>query len=59
MPNSLPPSTVKVTGIEPKGDKVCISVEVTMDVHRLADLGGQMLSVATKGLAATKKKKLV
>jgi hypothetical protein len=50
-------STVKVTAIEPCGDrKVCITMELVVDVNRLVDISSQMLSVAVKGAAAKKKK---
>ena len=50
-------STVKVTAIEPCGEnKVCITVELVVDVHRLADVSSSMLSVAAKGIASKKKK---
>jgi len=53
---SQPASTVKVTSIEPCGDnKVCISMELVVDVHRLADISSKMLSVAAKGVAKKKK----
>jgi hypothetical protein len=54
---STPPSTVKVTSIEPCGDgKVCISMELVVDVHRLAEVGSRLLSVAAKGASARRKK---
>lgn len=50
------PSTAKVTAIEPCGDnKVCITVELVVDVHRLVEISSQMLSVAAKGAARKKK----
>jgi hypothetical protein len=56
--SSQPASTIKVTSIEPCGDaKVCITMELVVDVHRMADVGGKMLSVAAKG-ALNKRKKL-
>jgi hypothetical protein len=55
---SHPASTVKVTSITPcGGDKVCITLELVVDVHRLADISSSMLSVAAKGVAQAKKKK--
>jgi hypothetical protein len=55
MPN-LPPSTIRVTAIEPQGeDKVLVTVEVLVDVHRMVEIGGKMLSVAAKGAAKKKK----
>ena len=48
-------STVKVTAIEPCGEnKVCITVELVVDVHRLADVSSSMLPVAAKGIASKK-----
>ena len=56
--SSSPASTIKVTSIEPCGEaKVCITVELMVDVHCLADVGGKMLSAAAKGASAAKKKK--
>ena len=53
---SHPPSTVKVTAINPCGDnKVCICMELVVDVHHLADVSSKMLSVAAKGVAKKKK----
>jgi len=50
------PSTVKVTAIEPCGEnKVCLTIELVVDVHRLVDVSSKMLSVAAKGAAKKKK----
>ena len=52
-----PATTTKITGIEPCGDnKVCITMELVVDVHYLAEVASKMLSAAAKG-ASTKKKK--
>ncbi len=52
----FPASTIKITGIESHGeDKVRITVEVLVDVHRMVEVGGKMLSVAAKGAAKKKK----
>ena len=52
-----PDSTVKVTNIVPCGEsKVCITMELVVDVHRLADVGSSLLQVAAKGASARKKK---
>ena len=49
--------TVKVTAIQPCGDnKVCITMELVVDVHHLAEVSSKMLSVAAKGVANKKKK---
>lgn len=54
---SSPASTVKVTSIEPCGEaKVCITVELVVDVHCLADVGGKMPNAAAKGASAAKKR---
>jgi hypothetical protein len=56
MPTT-PPSTIKVTNIEVCGDaKVCVTLEVVVDAHRMADVGGKMLSVAAKSASSRKKK---
>ena len=52
-----PASTVKVISIAPCSDsKVCITMELVVDVHRLAEVGSSLLHVAAKGAAAKKKK---
>ncbi len=52
-----PSSTIKVTSVEPCGDnKVCITMELVVDVHRMAEVGSRMLSVAAKGAASKRKK---
>lgn len=58
--SSFPPSTIKVTGIEPCGDgKVCIAMELVVDVHRLAEVSGDLMQTAVKQMKAqgAKKKK--
>ena len=56
--SSFPASTIKVTNIEPCGEgKVCITMQLVVDVHRLADVGSEMLHVAAKESASSKKKK--
>ena len=53
---NFPPSTIRITEIEPQGeDKVLVTVEVLVDVHRMVEIGGKMLSVAAKGAAKKKK----
>ena len=53
---NFPASTIKVTGIELFGeDKVRITLDLLVDVHRLVEVSGQMLSVAAKGAAKKKK----
>jgi hypothetical protein len=46
-----PPSTVKVTKIRPCGDtEVCITMELVVDVHRLAEVGSELLKAVTDKL---------
>jgi hypothetical protein len=60
--SSFPPSTVRVTGIEPHGEgKVRIHMELVVDVHRLAEVSGDLMQTAVKqmknqGAGARKKK---
>ena len=55
--SSLPPSTIKVTTVEPCGDgKVCITMQLIVDVHRLAEVSGEMMQTAVKQMKAKKKK---
>jgi hypothetical protein len=52
----FPASTVRITGIESHGDdKVRITLEVMVDVHRMVEVGGKMLSIAARGAAKKKK----
>jgi len=47
---------VKVTDIQPSGEnKVRITVELVVDVHRLAEVSSSMLQVAAKGASSRKK----
>jgi len=60
--SSFPPSTIKVTGIEPCGEgKVCIAMELVVDVHRLAEVSGELMQTAVKQMknqgAGAKRKK--
>ena len=58
--SSFPATTIKVTSIEPCGDaKVCITMEMVVDVHRLADVSGELMRTAVKQMKAegAKKKK--
>ena len=49
-----PPSTVKVTKIRPCGDtQVCITMELVVDVHRLAEVGTELLKAVTDKLNAS------
>jgi hypothetical protein len=54
---TLPPSTVKVVSVQPCGDtRVCVTLELMVDVHRMAEIGGEMLAVAANGVLKKKKK---
>ena len=61
MANHHPATTIKVVSVQPHGDgKVRITMELTADVHRLAEVGGEMLRTAmtqVKAERGTKKKK--
>ena len=53
---AFPPSTVKVVSVEPHGDtKVRIMMEMIIDVHRLADVGSEMLRTAMAQVKAEQK----
>ena len=52
-----PATTVKVTSVEPCGDtKVCITMELVVDVHRMAEVGSEMLRAAVAQIKNEKKK---
>lgn len=56
--SSFPPSTIKVTGIEPCGEgKVCIVMELVVDVHRLAEVSGDLMQTAVKQMKNESAKK--
>ena len=58
--SSFPPSTITVSKVEPCGDgKVCITMELVVDVHRMAEVSGAMMQTAVKQMKtiAAKKKK--
>jgi ribosomal protein L21 len=58
---NYPATTVKVVSVEPQDEaKVRITMEMIVDVHRLADVGSDMLRAAmvqVKAEQRTKKKK--
>jgi hypothetical protein len=55
---SFPPSTVEVTNVVPCGDgKVCITMQLTVDVHRLAEVSGDLMQTAVQQMKSTKRKK--
>ena len=56
--SAFPATTVRVTAIEPAGDtKVRITVEMLVDVHRLAEVGGAMLSASVKKIGNAQRSK--
>ena len=58
--SSFPPSTIKVTHVEACADgKVCITMQLVVDVHRMAEVSGAMMQTAVKQMKAegAKKKK--
>lgn len=49
---------MRVTSIEPVGDtKVRITLEMLVDVHRLAEVGSELLHAAVKRVKADARKK--
>jgi len=56
--SSFPATTIKVTAVEPRGDsKVCITMEMLVDVHRLADVTGELMRMSVKQMKNDPKKK--
>ena len=56
--SKFPATTVKVTSIAPCGEsKVCITMELVVDVHRLAEVGSDMLHHAIGQMKASNTKK--
>jgi hypothetical protein len=54
----FPATTIKVTNIEPRGDtKVAIIMEMTVDVHRLAEVSGELMRMSVKQMKSDTKKK--
>ena len=51
-----PDNAVKITAIEPRGDKVCVTLQMTVDVHCLAEAASKLLAAAAKGASSKKKK---
>jgi hypothetical protein len=55
---TYPATTVRVTAVEPHGEtKVRITMEMIVDVHRLADVGSDMLRTAMAQVKAEQKAK--
>ena len=56
--SAFPETTVRVTGVEPVGEsKVRITIEVLVDVHRLAEVGSDLLHASIKQTKAARKSK--
>jgi hypothetical protein len=56
--SKFPATTVKVISVEPCGDtKICITMEMTVYVHRLAEVGSEMLHAAIGRIKAEAAKK--
>ena len=56
--SNFPATTIKVKTIEPCGEaKVCITMEMVVDVNRLAEVSGDLMRTAVKQMNASKKKK--
>jgi hypothetical protein len=56
--SSFPATTIKVTGIEPCGEaKVCIMMEMVVDVHRLAEISGELMRTAVRQMKSDGAKK--
>jgi hypothetical protein len=56
--SAFPATTVRVIGIEPVGEtKVRIKLEMLVDVHRLAEVGSELLHAAVKRVKADARKK--
>ena len=52
----FPASTIKVVSMEPVGDtKVRIMMEMVVDVHRLAEVGSEMLHAAMAHVKAERR----
>jgi hypothetical protein len=50
---AFPATTVRVTAIEPAGEtKVRITLEMLVDVHRLAEVGSELLHAAVTRVKA-------
>ena len=55
--SKFPATTVKVISVEPcGGTKVCITMEMVVDVHRLAEVGSEMLHAAIGQIKAATQK---
>ncbi len=56
--SSFPATTVKVVSVEPRSDsKVAITLEMLVDVHRLADVTGELMRMSVKQMKSEPKKK--
>jgi hypothetical protein len=56
--SAFPATTVRVTAIEQASDsKVRIKLELLVDVHRLAEVGSDLLQASIPQVSAARKKK--
>lgn len=56
--SAFPATTIKVTSIEPHGEtKVRIVMEMCVDVHRLSEVGSELLHAAVSHVKAEQRKK--
>jgi hypothetical protein len=56
--SDLPATIIKVKSVEPCGEqKVCITMELTVDVNRLAEVSGELMRTAVKQMKAGPAKK--
>ncbi len=57
--SNFPATTIKVTDVQPCGtDKVCITMELVVDVNRMAEVSGEMMRTAVSQMkSATARKK--
>ena len=56
--SNFPATTMKVTGIELCGEeKVCIMMEMVVDVHRLAEISAELMRTAVQQIKVEDAKK--
>jgi hypothetical protein len=56
--SAFPATNVKVVAIEPHGDtRVRIMMEMVIDVHRLSEVGSELLHAAVSQVKADQRKK--
>jgi hypothetical protein len=53
--SSFPATTIKVTNVEPCGEReVCITMQLVVDVNRLAEVSGLLMSNAVQQIKNAK-----